>query len=61
MRRRLAISVFLSFLVFAANGQPTVDSLAQRAIDIMAGSAWNDARYVAFTLNVEREGKIVAS
>lgn len=61
MRGRLAISVFLSFIVFAAYGQPTADSVAQRAIDIMAGPAWNDARYFAFTFNVEREGKIVAS
>lgn len=28
---------------------------------MLAGPAWDDARYFAFTFNVEREGKIVAS
>lgn len=61
MQRRIAVS-FLSFIVsVAAFGQPTADAVAQRAIDMMAGPAWNDARYFAFTFNVEREGKNVAS
>lgn len=60
---RLTISVFLSLLVIAAaaSGQPTADDVAHRAIDVLAGPAWDDARYLAFTFNVEREGKIVAS
>jgi hypothetical protein len=59
---RSAISAILS-LVFAvaALGQPTADAVARRAIDMLAGSAWDEARYFAFTFNVEREGKIVAS
>lgn len=61
MTRRLAIGAFLSLFVCAAYGQPTADSVAQRAIDMLAGTAWNDARYFAFTFNVEREEKIVAS
>lgn len=62
MTRRIAIStLFLSLFVFTAWGQPTADSVAHRAIDVLAGPAWNDARYLAFTFNVEREGKIVAS
>lgn len=28
---------------------------------MLAGPAWNDARFFSFTFNVEREGKIVAS
>ncbi|MDQ3283371.1 MAG: hypothetical protein M3Q69_18380 [Acidobacteriota bacterium] len=61
MTRRLPLSVFLLFVVFAASGQPTADAVAHRAIDVLAGPAWNDARYFSFTFNVEREGKIVAS
>lgn len=61
MTRRLAISVFLSLIVISAYGQPTADSVAQRAIDVLAGPAWNDARFFSFSFNVEREGKIVAS
>lgn len=74
MTRRLAISAFLSSIVFAASlfGQPTADAVvtadsatadavAQRAIDVLAGPAWNDARYIAFTFNVERDGNRIAS
>ena len=62
MTRRIAISaVLLSFFVIAAFGQPTADSVSRRAIDMLAGPAWEDARYLAFTFNVERDGKIVAS
>ncbi|HEX8152090.1 MAG TPA: hypothetical protein VF698_03145 [Thermoanaerobaculia bacterium] len=35
--------------------------MARRAIDMLAGPAWDKARYLAFTFNVEREGNIVAS
>jgi hypothetical protein len=59
---RLAISAFLSLFVAAGTfGQPTADTVARRAIDMLAGPAWDEARYIAFTFNVEREGKIVAS
>jgi hypothetical protein len=62
MTRRLAIAAVLSVcLVFSVSGQPTADSVARRAMDMLAGPAWDDARYIGFTFNVEREGKNVAS
>lgn len=62
MTRRLAIAAVLSMcIVFTATAQPTADSVAHRAIDVLAGPAWDEARYIAFTFNVEREGKNVAS
>ncbi|HEX2831856.1 MAG TPA: hypothetical protein VHW00_02515 [Thermoanaerobaculia bacterium] len=59
----MTISVFLSLFVLAAaaSAQPAADDVAHRAIDVLAGPAWDEARYLAFTFNVEREGKIVAS
>ncbi len=62
MTRSLAIAAVLSVCIaFSISGQQTADSVAQRAIDMLAGPAWDDARYLAFTFNVEREGKNVAS
>ncbi|MFP5245273.1 MAG: hypothetical protein ACLGH0_01170 [Thermoanaerobaculia bacterium] len=61
MTRRIAICAILSLFVFAAYGQPTADTVARRAIDMLAGPAWEDARYLAFMFNVERDGNIVAS
>lgn len=61
MTRRFIISAFVVLSMLPAFGQPTADATAQRAIDVLAGPAWNDARYFAFTFNVEREGQIVAS
>jgi hypothetical protein len=62
MTRRLAIAAVLSVcIVFPVAAQPTADAVARRAIDVLAGPAWNDARYFAFTFNVERDGKNVAS
>jgi hypothetical protein len=62
MTRRHAIAAVLSVcIVSTASGQMTADGVAQRAIDVLAGPAWNEARYFAFTFNVEREGKNVAS
>lgn len=63
MTRRYAISAFLSLLVISATayGQPTADAVARRAIDVLAGPAWEDARFFAFTFNVERDGNVVAS
>ena len=49
------------FAAVAAEGQPTADDVARRAIDVLAGPAWDQARYLAFTFNVERDGKIAAS
>jgi hypothetical protein len=39
----------------------TADDVARRALDAQAGPAWENARYFAFTFNVDREGKIAAS
>lgn len=64
MKHRTVFSaLLLSLFVFAANGQPApnADDVARRAIDVLAGPAWEKARYLAFTFNVEREGKIAAS
>jgi hypothetical protein len=61
MTRRFIISAFVLLSTFAAYGQPTADAAAQRAIDVLAGPAWNDARYFAFSFNVERDGQILAS
>ena len=60
MTRSLAIAVLSLSLAFSISAQ-TADSVARRAIDMLAGPAWDDARYLAFTFNVEREGKNVAS
>jgi len=53
----------LLFLAASASAQttPNADSVARRALDVMAGPAWEKARYLAFTFNVEREGRIAAS
>ncbi len=61
--RTILSALVLSLVVVAANGQPPADadSVARRAIDMMAGEAWDHARYFAFSFNVERDGKIVAS
>ena len=40
---------------------PTADDLARRTIDIMAGPAWEKARYFSFTFNVVADGKIATS
>jgi hypothetical protein len=62
MTRRLAIAAVLSIcIVSTIAAQPTADAVAQRAIDVLAGPAWNDARYFAFSFDVERDGKNVAS
>lgn len=60
MRRILPV---LLFLAAAASAQTTqnADAVARRAVDVMAGPAWEKARYLAFTFDVEREGKIAAS
>jgi hypothetical protein len=41
---------------------PSADDIARRAVELLGGSgAWERARYFAFSFNVEREGKVVAS
>ncbi|MDP9361275.1 MAG: hypothetical protein M3P29_07485 [Acidobacteriota bacterium] len=40
---------------------PVADELARRAIDIMAGPAWEKARFFSFTFNLERNGQPAAS
>lgn len=65
MMRYGAAALVLSFVCSAMFGQqtttPSADDIAHRAIDMMAGPAWDTARYFAFTFNVEREGKNLAS
>src|SRR5712691_7340499 len=65
--RSLTLSaIVLSMLAISSFGQQpaaarSADDVARRAIDVLAGPAWEKARYLAFTFNVEREGKIAAS
>jgi len=59
-------SLILSILVAAvASAQPSshnADDISQRALDVLGGGpAWEKARYISFTFNVERDGKIVSS
>jgi hypothetical protein len=56
--------VFAALLLVGAVELKSADPphlVAERAFDLMAGAAWEKARYFAFTFNVEREGKIAAS
>lgn len=59
------ISAVILSLAFGATAlgqsQPSADDVAHRAIDMLAGPAWEKARYLAFTFNVERDGAIAAS
>jgi hypothetical protein len=59
--RRIITAVL--FLAVAASAQttPNADDVARYALKSLAGTAWEKARYIAFTFDVEREGKIVAS
>ena len=61
MRMKFLRVFVLSLFALAGYGQPTADDVARRAIDVLAGPAWEQARYFAFTFNVERDGKIAAS
>lgn len=65
-RRSLAVSILSFVIVFAASGQPPAadaqaDGVAQRAVDMLAGPVWAEARYLGFTFNVEVGEKNVAS
>jgi hypothetical protein len=66
MRIRLLASAILLFVsVIPAFAQqpatPSADDVARRAIDVLAGPAWEKARYIAFTFNVVSGGKITTS
>ena len=64
MKARIILgALILSLVMGAAYGQqpPDADSVARRAIDMLAGEAWAHARYFAFSFNVERDGKIAVS
>jgi hypothetical protein len=60
MRRIITAVLFLAAAV-SAQPAPKADDVAKHAIQSLAGSAWEKARYIAFTFDVERDGKIVAS
>lgn len=66
MRNRLLASAILLFVsVIPASAQqpatPSADDVARRAIDMLAGPAWEKARYIAFTFNVVSGGRITTS
>jgi len=66
MRIRLLASAILLFVsaipAFAQQpAAPSADDVARRAIDVLAGPAWEKARYIAFTFNVVSGGKITTS
>lgn len=57
-------SLFLSFTAVAQQpaAAPAADDVARQAIEVLDPSgALEKARFVSFTFNVEREGKVVAS
>jgi len=65
---RHAIRLILSFVLsiqgatsVAAEVDPSADDAARKAVGMMAGPAWEKARYFSFTFNAERDGKIAAS
>ena len=61
MRMKYFSAIVLALFAFASLGQPTADDAARRAMDALAGPAWDQARYFAFSFNVERDGKIAVS
>src|SRR5215212_5002991 len=40
---------------------PPADGVARRALAVLAGPAWDKARYFSFTFNVARNGQVLAS
>ncbi|HJQ37781.1 MAG TPA: hypothetical protein VKB93_11640 [Thermoanaerobaculia bacterium] len=60
MRRILSALLFLAASA-SAQTTPNADDVARHALKSLAGTAWEKARYIAFTFDVEREGKNVAS
>ena len=61
MRFRAAILAVIISLSFLSAHAQDADAIAHRAIDVLAGPAWEKARYFAFAFNVERGGKIASS
>ncbi|HEY5610731.1 MAG TPA: hypothetical protein VIL97_05975 [Thermoanaerobaculia bacterium] len=59
MRPLIAVALLLLSSIARADESP--EAIAARAFEVMAGPAWEKARHIAFTFNVERDGKIVAS
>lgn len=57
----VSASLLVILLTLPAIAADSPQDVATRAFDVMAGPAWERARYFAFTFNVEREGKIAAS
>lgn len=58
---RIITALLLIAATASAQPTPNADDVAHRAMDVLAGPAWEKARYLAFTFNVERDGKIGAS
>lgn len=62
---KLLTAVMLTAAPLSAQTQPapsvSAKDIASRAINVMAGPAWEKARYFSFSFNVERDGKIAAS
>lgn len=65
MRRPLSSLILL--LALSATSLPASDAprdaaaIAARAFDVMAGPAWESARYIEFSFAAERGGKVVAT
>ncbi len=58
----LILSILFSSVALAQQPTRTADDIARRTLDILGGgSAWEKARYISFTFNVERDGKLVSS
>jgi hypothetical protein len=61
-RVSIIFSILFSTAAIAQQALPTADDVARRSYDIHGGStAWEKARYLSFTFNVERDGKIATS
>src|SRR6266498_604566 len=56
---------FLSAMAFGQQPAPTTpspDDIARRSVDLLGGStAWQQARYLSYTFNVQKDGKVLAS
>jgi hypothetical protein len=62
---RKAFPIFMILFASTALAQQAserADDVARRALDVLGGgAAWQKARYIAFTFNIERDGKPVSS
>ena len=64
MRKFVLILTILVAAVAEAQkpAAPTADEVARRAVDVLGGGpAWENAKYIAFTFKVERDGKVISS